>query len=160
MNILMPLGPGYTISKDVLNAIFMQTVQCFLCVKENLEIKEKRSNEMANRNDLKRFASAPYTLCMDSNVILSSPFDVNDMVNFMNLNDNYDAVALDTKGINIDMATIDRHVVIACMMVRFPVLQQLTFRQEKNECLCYCVNRDIRICYLDSRRLTEAPDGK
>ena len=144
MNILMPLGINSIISKDVLDGIRMQTVKSILCVASDPDTKlNKRCNEARNRNALREMASSPYTLYLDSDIVFTRPGDIEAMAYFLSTNNEWDAVAIDFHNVNTHLCESRKHVIIACMLIRYSVLQTLTFRQEnEKDCVSWSSNID------------------
>jgi hypothetical protein len=163
MNILIPLADGHKISKRVMLSICMQNVDCDIYVVSRpgptIATNYPHSRHVAqceNMNLLKQYASSPFTVYMDGDVELGSPCDISDMCTWLANNEVYDAVALNTK--NIDCLSYKEqtgHVIIACMCIRKLSLDTYTFKSYKHECPCINLNRNLKIKYLDDRRLYE-----
>lgn len=154
INILMPLRPHSSIPIEVLDGIFIQSVECALIVRSCGIDNVERANEYANRNWLRQCMSYPYTMFMDDDMVLTDKNNVVSMISFLNDNPGWDAVSLDSKG--IDPAHI-KHIVTGCTMYRASILDRLIFRQERQGgCSCESVNSDIKLCYLPNTRIKEA----
>jgi hypothetical protein len=109
-----------------------------------------------NMNLLKKYASSPFTVYMDNDVEFGSPYDVSDMCQWLVENSEYDAVALNTKNIScLSYKEKTGHVIIACMCIRKSSLDLYTFKSHGHECPCIDLNRNLKIKYLDNRRLFE-----
>lgn len=163
MNILIPLADGHPIPKAVMAGICSQPGNINVYVVSRPE-PDPRNNyphdrhaaQCENMNLLKKYASFPYTVYMDRDVVLTSDHDISDMASFLDAHEEYDAVALNTKAINcLEYKEKNKHVIVACMCVRTSSLDGYTFVSNGNECPCLDFNRRMKIKYLDNRRLHE-----
>jgi len=147
------------------------TAQTVPCVRysHSTGLPNMRDDEAVNRNELKQYASTPYTVLMDCDVVLTDPTTLEQMVKFLDDYSDVPAVAVDTKGQDDDSlarACDIGHTVIALIMIRKPILDMIVFshikafnkygddfRQracirtpeiKKGLCGCMAVNRQIR----------------
>lgn len=160
MNILMPLADGEYIDRRTLSSIVDQISVCKLVpITRPKNKRSRRISEAECRNELIKYASYPYTFYLDSDAYFTSPNDVSDCIKFLDNNQHFDAVALDTKCLGSIKKQEKRFVVIAAMCVRTSILKSITFRptieNNKERCLCVAFNKDTKIIYLDNRRLGE-----
>lgn len=161
MTILIPLGPGMEPHPKTLASIEEQTIPCEVLkhtspmVETGERLRDKRSNEMVNRNALLPKASTPYAAYVDSDVVFSSPHDIEDCCKFLDAHPDIDAVALDTKGQDVRRQEKYNHVVVACMVIRTAVWAGYTWVAFWSQCGCIDANKKFRICYLDNRQLKE-----
>jgi hypothetical protein len=148
IHVLIPLAPTHRICNKVQAGLDLQMEvhQVFTWCDPATGLTP-RAHEMLNRNSLKVYISEPYTVMMDSDVVLIDPRTFYRMSCELEWNTDIDAVAVDTKGINQKLETERGHVIIACVMYRSEVLRKLHFRSEDGRCCCYAVNRDINIQY-------------
>jgi hypothetical protein len=70
---LMPLAPGATIPKQVLDGLSSQTEPCELVTHCSAIKDPARVHEIANRNYLKQFARGKYTGLMDADHVMTDP---------------------------------------------------------------------------------------
>lgn len=158
--ILIPLAPGTDPHQDTLAAIASQSVPCKVVtrcepfIRTRDRLGDMRRHLCANRNALIKDASCPYTVYLNHDVVFSSSHDVADMMQFLDANNDYDAVALDTKGIDIAKYERNRHVVEACVMIRATSLVGYTWTADAHHCPCINFNAMFRVRYLDDRRLS------
>jgi hypothetical protein len=157
INILVPLADGRKLSSNTIKSIAMQTNECNIIAISRPEGGRDGflQAQCYNMNLLKKYASEPYTFYMDNDVILSSPIDIACCMGFLIHNEEFDAVALDTKGGNIRKREAMGHVVTAAFMVRSSFLQNYTFCTDGTHCQCIDFNKKAKITYLDDRRLKE-----
>jgi len=163
MNILIPLADGHPIPKAVMAGICAQAGDNKVYVISRPEPDptknyphDRHMAQCENMNLLKKYASFPYTLYMDRDVVFTSDHDLSDMASWLDAHEDYDAIALNTKNINcLEYKEKNRHVIIACMCIRQLSLDKYTFVSNGNECPCLDLNRRLRIKYLDSRKLHE-----
>ena len=96
---------------------------------QSCNLVHRRDNEARNRNQLKTHASFPYTILMDADVVCESD-TISRMVAVMDKHLPIPAAVVDTKG-KTDSQTARLsdlgHAIIALMIIRFDVLQSITF---------------------------------
>lgn len=159
ITILIPAADGHALRSETVRSIAMQSIPCDVVVisRSQVDACHYRREEAINRNLLRRFSSSPYAVMMDTRKAFTSDHDVADMVAFLDAYPEWDAVALDTKGINIRKAEAAGHVDIGCMCVRTEKLQGFEWRidRDQHECCCKDVNEKLKIRYLDDRKLIE-----
>ena len=160
INVLIPLAEGQTVPQQVIDAIHLQTVCCYWTahssvVKQTEErLLDARANECHNRNTLLLAASEPYALYLNRKVVLG-PTDVADMVEFLDAHPEWDAVALNSKPVDIEVQTAQKHVCCACLLIRTARWKGYQWTATVNECSCLDVNRKFSVRYLDNRQLKE-----
>jgi hypothetical protein len=149
------MADGHKLAFEVYQALSQQLIKCNIVPLTRPKGKDICLAQVDNMNLLKRFASDPYTIFMDDDVVLSGPTDLFDMECFLDENPEYDAVAYDTKYTNIENSTKLKHVICAIFMIRKSTLDNYTFASKDGQCQCMDVNEKLKIRYLDDRRLTE-----
>ena len=159
LNILIPTRIGEILPRQVVDSIEMQTVKCNYITYASPKIfpvtrGRGREHEAENRNCLKKYASNPYTIYIDSDVIFTSKYDVEHLIAGIEIS-TFDALALDTKGIDIKDRENAKHVIIACFIIKTEILRKTIFRFDGKNCLCKTFNQDCRIKYLDNLKLKE-----
>lgn len=161
MNILIPLAPGQQPHPETLRSISAQTIDCSVLthtsplLKTGDRLLDKRINECANRNSLMLKASKPHALFLNHNVVLSSPRDVADCIDYLDMHPEKAAVAMDTKGQDLQKAELRGHVCCAAIMIRSDIWEGFQWDATTNRCSCMCVNERFRVRYLDDRKLRE-----
>ena len=184
---MIPMGDGQTIPQVVLNSIYIQTVPILLMPLtrpiEHFEFegmddvfkKKIRTNRRSitnTRNTIKKLAvekspAQKYIMHMDSDVVLTSNHDAEDMVKFLDSNPNVAVVGLNTKSMTVRKLAA-HHVSMACLLFRKEILDGYTFHNGKynRDCNCQMLTNEIRkivhpdggfweIQYLDNRKLYE-----
>lgn len=161
IHILTPLADGQILDPWCDLSIAGQRTQCIrIPISRPRNDSSCRISEAECRNELKKYASKPYSFLLDSDAYFTSPFDVSDCIEFLNKNTELDAVALDTKSLGSVEKQQKKWVIIAAMCVRYEKLQTITFgptyeTDGRELCCCISVNKNLRIRYLDGRRLGE-----
>lgn len=105
-----------------------QTVDCHRFV-HSCELTDRRENEAFNRERLKTYASYPYTLLLDADVVFDEPTTVEQMIHLLDVFP-FGGVAVDTKKRNDGQLCRDSdvgHTVIACLMIRKELLDAVIF---------------------------------
>ena len=153
------MADGHALNRETMSSICMQDIDCAIVpISRPINHVSKRISEALCRNELKKYMSTPYSFYMDSDVVLTSERDISDCIEFLENNTAVDAVALDTKHINVEKQA-KKWVVIAAMCIRSEVLENITFRPTYTDgrelCCCIAINNDINIEYLDNRKLSE-----
>lgn len=167
ITVLIPIAPHETIGQHTIRSIAEQDCDAKwialttpIDTKDREPLRAKRRNEITNRNLLLQLASEPYACYCDSDVMFATPHDISDCCKFLEDNQDYDAVALNTKqGIDIAHAERIRHVCCACMVIRTARWRGYQWRSDADACGCIDVNRTFRIRYLDARQLVEKSAG-
>lgn len=162
IHVLTPLRQSETAVYDVAQ----QSVPCRRFV-HTCELPNRRDNEALNRNSLRCYASEPYTVLMDADVVLTQRDTIAEMARFLDDYPLFGAVAVDTKGRADGQLARDSdvgHTIIALMMVRKEILTAVFFEHlvvatqdkalksrihmreypEHDACLCSNVNLQIR----------------
>lgn len=165
IHVLTPIRAGESLAYD----ITQQSVKCKRFTHCSDAPEERRENEATNREALKEFATDPYTILMDADVVLDSNDAFEKMIAFMKKHP-FPAAVVDTKGRAPDQlchASESGHAVIALTIIRADVLRTITFAPlyvkynhedlindaylwfppESQGCLCVSVNRQIRQMY-------------
>jgi hypothetical protein len=158
IDILIPMADGHRLSTLTLYGISIQDITLSI-------IPLTRPNgghelEASNRNLLKQYAEGDYVCMMDSDVVLLNPTDASDCLTYLKTHPDVDAVALDTKVIDVKKQEQQRHVCIAFMCIRVSTLKSIIFSTDgiddkTKPCNCESVNMACKIKYLDDRKLTE-----
>lgn len=123
IHILTPIRKGEQLACDVSK----QTVPCKQFT-HSCDLENRRDNEAYNRNQLKQYASEPYTCLLDADVILPDNA-LEKMAAFLDKHP-FPAVAIDTKQRRETELCNDTevgHTIIACMLFRKKVLDMITF---------------------------------
>ncbi len=184
---MVPMGDGQTIPQIVLNSIHIQTIPILLMPLtrpvEHFEfngmpevfkkkIRTNRKSITKTRNIIKQLAvenspNQKYIMHMDSDVVLTSNHDVEDMVKFLDANPRVAVVGLNTKSMTVRKLAA-HHVSMACLLFRKEILENYNFHNGKydRDCNCQMLTNEIRqiphptggfweIQYLDNRKLYE-----
>lgn len=165
MNIFIPLADGHSLHPDVMHGICMQTVKCFVIpITRSKVAMDYRISEAECRNELRQYASEPYSIMMDCTTVFTSETDVADAIAAMDARPDMDALAYNTKpktAENLDAERKGRHIDIGCMIVRSEVLRRVTFRSlTPGGCLCPAFNQDVKIDWIDHQQLREVAHGR
>jgi hypothetical protein len=159
IHILTPLAPNKKVSEIAEKMLLSQTVQCRRfthCQPGNFS--HRRLHESFNRNVLKNYATNPYTVWMDHDVVLSDPEQLERCIKYLKDHDDLGGVAIDTKGINTKRAEMKGHVVVACVVMRGWIARTLEYRPwtasgEDSDlaCNCHAINNDMKYARTDIR---------
>lgn len=154
MNILIPTRKNEKIKSEVKKGIKNQTIFCKIFTYADSEnYNHKREHEAANRNYLKRYASYPYTVYMDSDVVMTNEKTIENMQEYLN-NHETDAVAINTKPKILDSEHLikrreqNKHIVESLFMIRTKLLETFKWTYQKDQCLCKQLNNNFKIRYL------------
>jgi len=113
-----------------------------------------------NKNSLREFITSDYVLWLDSDVVLTSDYDLHDLKDALDKNPEIDGFALDTKNIDVvERIEKGRHLVCACLIVRAKAAKETQWcaRDMNNNPRCDCIsyNNALKLKYLDNRKLRE-----
>jgi len=185
---LIPLADGQMIDHEVLKGLCDQTIKISIisisrpedhyyfptAPKDFLKlVRPNRKSITETRNLLKDHAlkrNDDFFLYLDSDVVLTSKHDIEDLLIFIKTHHKIGVVGLNTK--QIDLKNIEKpdHIPMACLLFRKDVLKDYIFHngKHKKSCNCKMLVKDIRkmphpeggfweIRYLDYRKLREIP---
>jgi len=178
---MIPLKDGHPLQPEVIQGISNQTVPLeLLCISRPKKSSDdpylvKKDNGVISitvcRNILRETvlkSNEEFFLMLNSDVIFSSPTDVEDMLNFLKENEEFGLVALHTRtDFQLPMLEFKFHIDIACSIIRRYVLENIVFHNDDGfrtgVCNCKCLSMDMRklqkhnrSTYLDFRQLREA----
>jgi len=182
---MMPFADGYKLHSESFRSIAQQTIDVHLMPitrpKDHFtfgkmpqvfvkKIRTERKGISTCRNILRELAlelEDEFILHVDTDVVLASDHDVEDMLQFMEENPRVAVLGLNTK--NFEVKKLDPpHIPMACLMFRRGILGQIIFHNSKyfRKCNCQMLCQDVRkidhpdggkweVRYLDDRHLKE-----
>lgn len=150
ITILTACADGHSEPYEACQSRSMQTVpneRVFISRPKN---EDHHKSENKCRNIARKYATGKYTIFMDSDVVMTSPTDIEDAIAWMREHPEYDAGAYNTKpGSAYDPNY--PHVCVAWMIVRTEVLLTREWRFMPGNCSCTPFGIDNRIAYIDDR---------
>lgn len=176
---MIPLKDWHTLMPEVIKGIMEQTIPIqLLCVSRPKKASKdpylpKKDNGVISitecRNLIREEAlktNEEFFLILNSDVIFTSPTDVEDMLNFLKSHEEFGLVALNTRKEHLPTLELKFHVDIACSIIRRYVLENIKFHNNDGYrigcCNCVCLEIDMgklskhsRFTYLDHRQLYE-----
>lgn len=153
------LADGQPLASEVLSGISKQTTDIqifpitrpFECYEEEDTLRGYKSTcESRNiaRDILLSQTFSKYALFMDSDVVLEDKNTVARMIQLLDRDPKLGACAvhtkIDTRSLDQVQKGEDKHICMACVMIRKEVLSKIKFRNaEHNTCNCLYMTRDI-----------------
>lgn len=161
----IPMYDGLALNNLVLMGLSIQNVQIGIIpvtrpriIKSNVPGRRDRPSITKSRNailDCVEKIEDEFFMHLDSDVVLTGENDVYDMISFLIKNEEYAAVALNTK--RPGMHVCKKHVALACQVIRRECVKGYRFHNgDHNGCNCITFARDMaergyKINYLDGR---------
>lgn len=121
------------------------------------EEKTSEDREWLRERALTRAPDDPYFLLLNSDVLFETNGDIQELIDYLEANQDYAAVAYDTRNRSEgELVYVD----IACMLVRNNVMQKIRFHGENFNCTCNQLRDDVqklgyKIGYLKTHVLQE-----
>jgi len=166
---MIPLKDGHAFKSEVLRGLCKQTVPVDIMAVSRPKSERHRNipagyismsecRNIAKEEGLEQYNSE-YFLLLNRDVVLKRDTDIEDMINFLQFNRDFGAVAINTRKKEIRLLVDNTHTDIACMVIRRSILEKITFHNEKH-CNCRCVCGYIRsnglsVGYIDHRKCPE-----
>lgn len=169
--VLIPLKDGHELSYKVLKALVKQTIDVdVICVSRPEESSDKsrfpdngwksmsKCRNIAKNKALKKYDSK-YFLFLNRDVELGGDKDLEDLITFLEDNENFIAVAINTRNKEIKKLIDTHHTDIACALFRREALEELEFNNSYG-CNCrgvcvYALSNKKKIGYIDHRKSLE-----
>ena len=139
---IIPLKDGHEFTKEVLEGLVKQTVSIsVVCISRPSGYMTMCRN-LATEEALKQYREHDFFLLLNRDVILEKEDSVEQMIKFLKINEEYGAVALDTRGHKKEVLVGEKnHFDIACMVVRRYVLEKVKFDNNIGcNCISFCQN--------------------
>jgi len=149
ITVLMPLADGHAIHPDVLAGIVMQSVESHLIPISRPELENKRVSEAVCRRLLTKYATHPYSVFLDSDVVFVTRNDIQDAITFMDEHQEVDIGAYNSKRL-----PPRGHVPIGCAIVRTDRILDYSW-PVKHKCHCLTVGQVFNVRLIDNRKLSE-----
>lgn len=136
----MAVQDGRFIDEQVLQSLLDQECPIRLWV----TTRDDNRNAAGARTRVKRYGTSPYVLMMDNDIILAKE-SIKRMVEFLEKNENYAAIAISKHQVpeGPNEVTIQPHIDSAPVLWRLEDLQKITF-EYRTQCECMAACEDIR----------------
>jgi len=151
---LIPLKDGHVLSTEVLLGLTKQTIPIvLLCVSRPREdlvdypatvgwVSMTKCRNILREEALALYPNQKYFLLLNRDVILEHETILEKMIDFLDTNEEYGCLAVDTRGADTNkLLEESRHFDIAFMVVRNYILTNVSFDNEKGcNCNSFCDN--------------------